>query len=77
MKGRMVMTIASAAVLAAAAGQARADAGAPGSTFPEQPNGSVANACATLLSNPSQGSHDSATAAAIKVGLFTDACLGG
>jgi hypothetical protein len=65
-----------AAALAVGAGPALADAGAPGATFPEQPNGNMASACAALASNPSQGDHSSDTANAIKLGLVHDACFG-
>jgi hypothetical protein len=72
------MTVAATAVLAATtASGGLADAGSPGATFPEAPHGNVSNACATVTSNPTQGFHDSATAAAIKAGLVTDACFGG
>jgi hypothetical protein len=75
---RFLIAVAASAVLAAeAAGGGLADAGSPGATFPESPNGNVSNACATVTSNPSQGFHDAATAAAIKAGLVTDACFGG
>jgi len=74
-KRRLLTGLAVAAALAAVAGPAAADAGAPGTTFPEQAN--TGTACPTVLSNPSQGFHDSGTAAAIKAGLVADACLGG
>jgi len=67
-----------AGALALGAGPALADAGAPGTTFPEQPTGHEAVVCSTLVSNPSQGGvNDSATATGIKVGIITDACFGG
>ena len=67
-----------AGVLALGAGPALADAGAPGTTFPEQPTGHEEVGCAQLVSNPSQGSvNDSATATGIKQPLIADACFGG
>jgi hypothetical protein len=73
-----VGTAVMAGALALGAGPALADAGAPGTTFPEQPNGVVETGCTTLVSNPMQGGvHDSATATGVKVGLITDACFGG
>ena len=77
MKRRLAVFVVFVAGVVVGAGPALADAGAPGSTFPEQPKGNVSNACATVLSNPSQGFHDSSVAAAIKAGLVTDACFGG
>jgi len=67
-----------AGALALGAGPALADAGAPGTTFPEQPTGHEEVGCASILSSPSQGGvHDSATATDVKVGLIADACFGG
>jgi hypothetical protein len=67
-----------ASALALGGGPALADAGAPGTTFPEQPTGHEEVVCSTLVSNPSQGGvNDSATATGIKVGIITDACFGG
>ncbi len=75
---RLITTVfVGGALIVAAAGPAFGDAGPPGSTFPEQPNGNVSNACATVLSNPSQGFHDSSVAGNIKSGLVADACFGG
>lgn len=72
-----------AAVSLAAAGSALADAGAPGTTFPEQPSDNNQRGCAAIASNPAFSSggqfeqHASPTAVAIGSGLFADACLGG
>jgi hypothetical protein len=75
---RLVMTFASAVLMAAAAGPALADAGPPGTTFPEQPGTHVQNACAAVTSNPGATTAPrSATANAITSGLFADACSGG
>jgi hypothetical protein len=80
---RIILTISAAALLALWAPAAvLADAGAPGSTYPEQPGANVGNACATITSNPGTGTggqagHASQTAAAIVSGLLVDACLGG
>jgi hypothetical protein len=60
-----------------------ADAGTPGTTFPEQPGSNVQNACAAVTSNPgtgfggSAGQNMSATAGAITGALLADACFGG
>lgn len=77
---RLIAIVASALLLAAAAGPALADAGAPGSTYPEQPGGHVENACAVLTSptSPSQAAwHRSLVADTIVYGLLGDACFGG
>jgi hypothetical protein len=67
-----------AAALAVGAGPAMADAGAPGTTFPEQPNGNVSKGCAAILTNPGQSVlHFSDTAEGIITGLTVDACFGG
>jgi hypothetical protein len=75
--------IAAAAIAAmVTAAPAAADRGAPGQTFPEQPP-SPAPGCAAVLSNPGTsiggvaGTHFSARADAITMGLLTDACFGG
>jgi hypothetical protein len=73
--GTAVMT----ATLALGAGPALADAGAPGTTFPEQPGGHVATGCGAVLTNPGSGEGGHAalspTALAIVGGLIEDACL--
>ncbi len=77
---RFVVLLAAAAL--ASAGSAAADPGAPGTTFPEQPPQPVPG-CAAVLSNPGTqlggvaGTHHSATADAITLGLVVDACFGG
>jgi hypothetical protein len=71
------------AALAIGAGPAVADRGAPGTTFPEQPNGNVGTACAAVNTNPGTGvgghaeAHLSPTAGVILTGLLEDACVGG
>jgi hypothetical protein len=75
---QLIAIVASALLLAAAAGPVSADSGAPGSTYPEQPGNNVQNACATILSSPSQaGSNQSSVAGTILNGLLVDACFGG
>ena len=71
-----------AGALALGAGPALADAGAPGTTYPEQPNGNVAEGCAAITTNPGTGPggqgvvHFSDTAGGILGPLITDACFG-
>ena len=65
-----------AAVLAAA--PALADAGTPGTTFPEQPESNPQMGCEALLANAAALSAPrSQTAFAITNALFDDACFGG
>jgi hypothetical protein len=78
---RVVLAISTAALLVVAVPTAvLADAGTPGSTFPEQPSGNVSTACATVVSNPgtgvggAAGENGSDTALAITGGLLADAC---
>jgi hypothetical protein len=80
---RRILTIFAGAVLiATAAGPAFADAGAPGTTFPEQPAGHVQTACGAVTTNPGTGTggqfgqHASPRAGAITTGLLVDACFG-
>jgi len=75
---RLITTIVvSVATAALAAGPALADAGAPGTTFPEQPGTNPQTACAALVSNSSAlGAPRSATALTITNALFVDACFG-
>jgi hypothetical protein len=67
-----------AGALALGGGSALADAGAPGTTFPEQPNGNVGTGCTAVTTNPGSGlgghAHFSDTAVGILGGLLTDAC---
>ncbi len=66
------------AVLALTTGPALADAGAPGTTFPEQPGSQPQAGCAALVSSPGALTAPRAeTAFAINNGLFGDACFGG
>ena len=75
--------ITAAALLAAVATPALANAGAPGTTFPEQPGTHPANACRAITTNPGTGAggafttNASPTAQIIATGLLTDACFGG
>jgi ribonuclease PH len=79
----ILATVSTAALLIAAATVALADAGAPGTTFPEQPNANVANACAMVVSNPGTGVGGATTgrispiAQAITGSLLQDACFEG
>lgn len=83
MRRRILTIFASAALIAATAGSALADAGPPGTTFPEQPGSHPATACAAVSTNPGTGfggqfgQNASPTAVAIAAGLFADACTGG
>jgi hypothetical protein len=74
-----VGTAVMAATLALGAGPALADAGAPGTTFPEQPGDSGATACEAVVTNPGTGMDGHAafspTALAIVGGVITDACF--
>jgi hypothetical protein len=78
MKRLTVSSLAAFGLLLVSVAPAYADAGSPGSTFPEQPGTNVANACNSVLSNPARDlSHDSSTAHAIILGLIGAACFGG
>jgi hypothetical protein len=83
MRRLTVSVFAIAALMAATAGVALADAGAPGTTFPEQPGTHPATACANVTSNPGTGTggaglaHISPIAEAITNGILVDGCLGG
>lgn len=74
MKRRLIAAVAALALCAASAAPAFADAGAPGSTFPEQPATPTA-ACTSVVGHPNMAA-ESPTAAAIQMGLYMDACLG-
>src|SRR5262249_28996179 len=65
MKRRVVTVVAVLALSALAASPARADRGAPGTTFPEQPDGHTAGACAVAGAAGTGFAHASGTAAAI------------
>ncbi len=77
MKRRLLGALAIAAVIAAVPGPAFADAGEPGTTFPEQPGSNVQTACTAVTTSPSEGENASPTAGAITSGLLVDACFGG
>jgi hypothetical protein len=70
------------AVLVGAA-PAFADAGPPGTTFPEQPGSHLQGGCNGVTSNPGTGpggrgmQNMSPTAGQITGGLLADACFGG
>jgi hypothetical protein len=82
MQRLLVTAAAIMAVATAAAGGALADAGPPGTTFPEQPS-NVASGCNAVTTNPGSGfggvsgQNASPTAIAITTGLIVDACFGG
>jgi hypothetical protein len=69
-----------ASALALGAGPALADAGAPGTTFPEQPPPA---GCEAVTTNPGTGIggtsslHAADIARNIQAGLIVDACFGG
>jgi hypothetical protein len=79
---RLVLTVLFSAGLTLAA-TAVALADPPGTNFPEQPDGHVANACASVLANPGSGTGGAAgqnaspTALAITGAIVVDACFGG
>jgi hypothetical protein len=83
MQRRVLGFLAAAVFMAVSASPALADAGAPGTTFPEQPGNNAETACVAVTTNPGSGvggsteGHISPTAAAITGGLIVDACFGG
>ncbi len=79
MKRLTLSALAAFGLLSASIAPVYADAGAPGTTFPEQPGNHLATACDTVLSNPGTGLGvpASPTAGAITGGLVADACFGG
>jgi hypothetical protein len=80
MRRRIVAFLCAAVFMGVAASPAWADAGSPGSTYPEQPGTNVQAACAAVNTNPGSGvggtagQNISPTAGAIVAGLITDAC---
>jgi hypothetical protein len=81
---RFLCTLGVTGVLAVGlVGSAFADAGTPGTTYPEQPGSHNAGGCAAVTSNPgtgvggTAGQHFSPEAMAITSGLLADACFGG
>ena len=80
MKRWLLSILAGGILLVAAASPALADAGTPGTTFPEQPAANVQTACSAVGTNPGTGdegaSNPAPTAEAIQAGLFADACGG-
>lgn len=82
MKRRIVAILVAAALMAVGAAPAFGDAGAPGSTFPEQPGTNVQTGCTAITTNPGTNpttghAQLSPTAQAITFALVTDACFGG
>jgi hypothetical protein len=77
MKHRVIGILAVAVVFAAVPSAAWADAGSPGTTFPEQPGSNVQTACTAVTTGPSMAENQSPTASAITAGLVEDACFGG
>jgi hypothetical protein len=82
MRRRIVAFLCAAVFMGVAASPAFADRGAPGTTFPEQPQ-NIEAACTAVTTNPGSGAGGAAgdvispTAGAIVGGLITDACFGG
>jgi hypothetical protein len=82
MRRRVVAFLCAGALMAVTASPAWADAGSPGTTFPEQPGANVQTACGTITTNPGTGNNRLVDIVppntnAILTGLFTDACFGG
>ncbi|HEY3194644.1 MAG TPA: hypothetical protein VGK42_05365 [Candidatus Dormibacteraeota bacterium] len=79
MKRLTVSSLVAIGLLLVSVAPANADAGSPGSTFPEQPGTNLAAGCNAVLSNPGTGAGvpASPTAGAITGGLVADACFGG
>jgi TRAP-type C4-dicarboxylate transport system permease large subunit len=83
MRRRILTIVVSASLMAGMAGSALADAGPPGTTFPEQPGSHAQAGCAAVTTNPGtgfggqSGQNASPTALAITNGLLVDACFGG
>ena len=75
---RITTLVASLAIAGLAVSPALGDPGAPGTTFPEQPESNVQTACAALESNSGALSAPrSQTAFAITNAVLGDACFGG
>jgi hypothetical protein len=83
MKRRIAAILVAGALMAVGAAPAFGDAGAPGTTFPEQPGTNGQTACDTVTTNPgtgmggAAGGNISPTAGAIVGGLIADACFEG
>ena len=83
MKRRILTVTVTASLIAAGTGVAWADAGPPGSTFPEQPGENPATACFAVGTNPGSGFGGTAqqniapVAGATITGLYGDVCLDG
>src|SRR6266702_3995183 len=78
MKRLTLSALAAFGLMLASMAPVYADAGAPGTTFPEQPGSHLATACNSVLTNPGTGLGvpASPTAGAITTGLVADACFG-
>ena len=78
---KAVTTLVTVGLMVLGAGPVLADAGAPGTTFPEQPSGpGVQVACTQLASNagfPQRSTKPAPVAITITVGVYLDACAGG
>ena len=83
MKRRILPALLAGVLMTVGASTALADAGAPGTTFPEQPGTAGQTACTAVTTNPGTGAGGQAgavlspTAGAIVSGLIQDACFGG
>jgi hypothetical protein len=82
MKRRIVAILVAGALMAVGAAPAFGDAGAPGTTFPEQPGTNVQTGCTAVTTNPGTNpttghSQLSTTAQGIVFSLVDDACFGG
>jgi len=74
---RITTLVASLAMAGLAVSPALADPGAPGTTFPEQPESNVQTACAALGNSGALSAPRSQTAFAITNAVLGDACFGG
>jgi hypothetical protein len=83
MRRRILAILAAASLMAVSVSPAWGDAGAPGTTFPEQPGGHVRNACVAITTNPGTSlggvfdAHASDLANDLTSALLRDACLPG
>ena len=74
---KVLAAVGIAGVMVLSASPAFADRGAPGTTFPEQPSGSLSQGCSGVLGHPNGSSNHSTIANSITTGLVIDACFGG
>ena len=77
MKPQRVGLFAGALLIAGTTAPAFADAGAPGTTFPEQPGVHITTGCTAIVSNPGLAAKQvqSPTAQRITLSLYIDACF--